>query len=310
MDAYMTLVYSKWYTSDMNTIQEYLKLAEKQGNAIGHFNISNSDGFWAVVHASRELESELSHKVPVIIGVSEGERDCIGVEAIALMVRNAREKYNIPLFLNADHTYSFDRVKEAVDAGYDAVIFDGTELSFDANVVETKKCKEYIVANRPEMLLEAELGFIGKSSKVLDGIPDNVKLTDEFLTDPKEAQQFITETGADMLAPAVGNIHGMLKGGIDPALSPERVRDIAQATKVPLVLHGASGNSDADIQACIKAGVRIVHVNTELRVAFKQGLVKYLQDNPDEIAPYKYLKSARDAMKEVIKKKLLVFINA
>ncbi len=294
----------------MNTIQEYLKLAEKQGNAIGHFNISNSDGFWAVVHASQELEAELGHKVPVIIGVSEGERDCIGVEAVALMVRSAREKYNIPLFLNADHTYSFERVKEVVDAGYDAVIFDGTELPFASNVAETQKCKEYITKVRPAMLLEAELGFIGKSSKVLEGIPDNVKLTDEFLTDPIEAQKFIKETGADMLAPAVGNIHGMLKGGVDPALNPQRVQEISEATKVPLVLHGASGNSDAEIKECIKAGVRIVHVNTELRVAFKQGLIKYLQENPDEVAPYKYMKAARDAMKDVVKKKLLVFMNA
>ena len=117
----------------MKTLKQYAEEAQKKGIAVGHFNISNSEGFWAVVNGARELN------VPVVIGVSEGERDFIGVRQIAAMVKSYRESTGQPVFLNADHTYSFERVKEAVDAGYDAVIFDGTELSFEENVATTKK---------------------------------------------------------------------------------------------------------------------------------------------------------------------------
>ncbi len=282
----------------MKTLKEYTVEAQKKGIAVGHFNISNSDGFWAVVLGAKELN------LPVIIGASEGERDFIGVRQLASMVKSYREATGQPVFLNADHTYSFDRVKEAVDAGYDAVIFDGTELSFEDNVATTKKCVEYARSVNPEILIEAEIGFIGKSSKLLDAVPEGVGR----LTSVEEAKSFVEATGVDMLAPAVGNVHGMVKGG-EPALNIERIGEIKNATGLPLVLHGASGNSVEDIQKAIKAGISIIHINTELRVAFKGGLMKSLQENPDEIAPYKYLKGARNAMQKVVEEKLKLFNN-
>ena len=280
----------------MKTLHEYIQDAEKKGIAIGHFNISNSDGFWAVVLAAKELN------VPVIIGVSEGERDFIGVREVAAMVKAYREATGQPVFLNADHTYSFERVKEVVDAGYDAVIIDGTELSFDDNVAMTKKCVEYAHAVNPNIIVEAEIGFIGKSSKLLDKVPEGVGT----LTTPEEAKAFIDATGADMLAPAVGNVHGIVKGG-EPALKIDVIKQIKESTKVPLVLHGASGNSDSDIRAAIDAGISIVHVNTELRVAYRNGIMKSLQENPDEVAPYKFLKGGREAMQKVAEEKLRIF---
>ena len=282
----------------MKTLKEYTVEAQKKGIAVGHFNISNSDGFWAVVLGAKELN------LPVIIGASEGERDFIGVRQLAAMVRSYREAAGQPVFLNADHTYSFDRVKEAVDAGYDAVIFDGTELSFEDNVATTKKCVEYARSKNPDILIEAEIGFIGKSSKLLDAVPEGVGR----LTSVEEAKSFIDATGVDMLAPAVGNVHGMVKGG-EPALNIERIGEIKNATGLPLVLHGASGNSVEDIQKAIKAGISIIHINTELRVAFKGGLMQALQEHPDEIAPYKYLKGARNAMQKVVEEKLKLFNN-
>ena len=155
----------------MKNLQEYIKWALENKKAIGHFNISNTEGFWAVVLATKELQ------VPVIIGVSEGERDFIGIREIASIVKTYREYTGEPVFLNADHTYSFARVKEVVDAGFDAVIFDGTELSLDENVEVTKKCIEYAKSKNPNMLIEAEIGFIGKSSKVLSEIPKGVNIT-------------------------------------------------------------------------------------------------------------------------------------
>ena len=282
----------------MKTLKEYTVEAQKKGIAVGHFNISNSDGFWAVVLGAKELN------LPVIIGASEGERDFIGVRQLAAMVRSYRESTGQPVFLNADHTYSFDRVKEAVDAGYDAVIFDGTELSFEDNVATTKKCVEYARSINPEILIEAEIGFIGKSSKLLDAVPEGVGR----LTSVEEAKSFVEATGVDMLAPAVGNVHGMVKGG-EPALNIERIGEIKNAIGLPLVLHGASGNSVEDIQKAIKAGISIIHINTELRVAFKGGLMQALQEHPDEIAPYKYLKGARNAMQKVVEEKLKLFNN-
>jgi fructose-bisphosphate aldolase class II len=282
----------------MKTLKQYAEEAQKKGIAVGHFNISNSEGFWAVVLGAKELN------VPVIIGVSEGERDFIGVRQVASMVKSYRESTGQPVFLNADHTYSFERVKEVVDAGYDAVIFDGTELSIEDNIATTKKCVEYARSKNPDIVVEAEIGFIGKSSKLLDAVPEGVGR----LTSVEEAKSFVESTGVDMLAPAVGNVHGIVKGG-EPALNITRIQEIKDATGLPLVLHGASGNSVEDIKAAIKAGISIIHINTELRVAYRSGLMKSLQDNPDEIAPYKYLKGARSAMQKVVEDKLTLFNN-
>ncbi len=285
----------------MKTLQEYIQQAISEKKAIGHFNISNTEGFWAVVMAAKELQ------VPVIIGASEGERDFIGVREVASIVKTYREYTGQAVFLNADHTYSYEKVKEAVDAGFDAVIFDGTELPFDENTETTRKCIEYAKSKNPNILIEAEIGFIGKSSKVLSEIPKGVNITDEYLTTREQAKDFIDKTGVDLLAPAVGNIHGMLKGGKDPALNIKRIKEIHEFTGIPLVLHGASGNSNEDIVDAIDSGVAIVHVNTELRVAYRIGLMKSLQENPDEVAPYKYLKGARNAMQKVVEDKLRVF---
>lgn len=285
----------------MKSFRDYVEDALARKVAIGHFNISNLEGLWAVFNAGKELN------VPVIIGVSEGERSFTGVRQAVALVRSLRAEFNYPVFLNADHTYSFDKVKEAVDAGFDSVIFDGTELSFEENVKVTKQCVEYARASGRDVIVEAELGFIGKSSKVLDGIPTGVKINEEFLTKAEEAGRFVSETGADMLAPAVGNIHGMLKGGVDPALNIGRIKEISDAVKIPLVLHGGSGNSAEDFVKAIDSGVAIIHVNTELRVAYRKALAIEMQENPDEIAPYKYLKAPRLAMEAVVKEKLKIF---
>lgn len=284
----------------MKSLRTYIKEALDKKIAIGHFNISNIEGFWAVVRAAKDLN------VPVIIGVSEGERSFVGIEQVKALVDTVR-KTGQPVFLNADHTYSYDKVKEVIDAGYDSVIFDGTELSFDENVALTKKCVEYARSVNKEILVEAEIGFIGKSSKVLSGIPEGVKISEEFLTKPDEAKRFSDMTGIDMLAPAVGNIHGMLAGGKDPALDIKRIGEISTTVQKPLVLHGGSGNSAEDFVAAINAGVAIIHVNTELRVAFRDALRKQLEENPEEVAPYKIMKPSLLAMQAVITEKLKTF---
>ncbi|MDE2040839.1 MAG: class II fructose-bisphosphate aldolase [Patescibacteria group bacterium] len=285
-------------------LRDYVSHALTGRKAIGHFNVSTLDGIYAVADAAKELAA-----TTVIIGVSEGERDYVGVRQAAAIVKSLREERGQAIFLNADHTYSFERVKEAIDAGYDSVIFDGAKLSFEDNVREAKKCvayaREYSQRTGRDVIIEGELGFIGQSSKILDAIPEGAVVGEAMMTKPEDAARFVGETGIDMLAPAVGNIHGVVRGG-DPALNIERVRQISQAVKIPLVLHGASGNSAADIEATVKNGVAIVHVNTELRIAYRAGLVKSLQENSDEVAPYKYFKPAKLAMQKVVAEKIKI----
>lgn len=288
----------------MKTLREYIKDASERKIAIGHFNISNLEMLHGILAAYKGKD------LPVIIGISEGERDWFGIAEAVALVRMYRNQ-GLPVFLNADHTYSVARVKEAVDAGFDSVIFDGTEKSFEENVSAAKECAEYIKAhnskNGTDVLLEAELGFIGKSSKVLDSIPENVQITEEFLTKPEDAKRFVDETGVDMLAPAVGNIHGMLKGGKDPALNTKRVAEIYEMAKVPLVLHGGSGGSVDDFKGAIAGGCAIVHISTEIRVAFRGALDESLKTQAGEVAPYKYMKSTVDAVRKVVEEKLEIF---
>ncbi len=258
---------------------------------------------WGVFRAAQSLN------VPVIIGVSEGERDFVGVRQAAALVKSLRDEFQYPVYLNADHTYSFDRVKEAIDAGFDSVIFDGAKLSFEENVNQAKQCVEYARNSGREVLVEGELGFIGVSSKILDEIPEGVDLGEASLTDPDMAKKFIEESGVDMLAPAVGNFHGMLRGGVDPKLNIQRIKSISDSTGVPLVLHGGSGNSEDDFRGAIANGVNIVHINTEIRVAYKNGLKLGLQENPDEVAPYKFLKPSVKAVQDLVTTKLKLFNN-
>jgi fructose-bisphosphate aldolase, class II len=283
----------------MNTLRQYIADAAARKSAIGHFNISTLDGVWAVVEAAKELN------LPVIIGVSEGERDYVGVRQIAAVVRSIREETGQPVFLNADHTYSYERVKEAIDAGYDAVIFDGAKLPLTENIELAKKCVDYARASGRDIIVEGELGFIGTSSKILKEIPEGAIVGDANMTSPADAARFVRETGVDLLAPAVGNIHGVIIGG-DPALNPTRVAEISEACGISLVLHGASGNTADDIAQCVRSGVAIVHVNTELRIAYRGGLMKSFSEDPDEVAPYKFLKPAKIAMNKVVKEKLRI----
>jgi fructose-bisphosphate aldolase, class II len=280
----------------MKSLKEWLKWAEEKGVAIGHFNVSDSEGLKAVVESASELN------VPVIIGVSENERSFLGVAEIRALVQVEKDR-GLPVFLNADHTYSIPASMEAVDQKYDAVIIDGAEKPFAENVMMTKEVVSYARANHPEMLVEGELGFIGKSSSLHDEIPEGVSI--ETQTTPEDALRFVEETGVNLFAPSVGNIHGLIRSG-EPRLNIERIQAIAKAVNVPLVLHGASGNSDEDITAAIKAGIRIVHINTELRLAYREGIKKKIMST-DEVAPYKFLAEGVAEMKKIVTQKLKVF---
>jgi fructose-bisphosphate aldolase class II len=285
----------------MKTLRQYIQDAEDRQVAIGHFNISNLEGLWAIFNAVRKLD------VPVVIGVSEGERKAIGVQQAVALIRSLREEYDYPIFLNADHSHSWETFKEAIDAGFDTAIIDGAALPLEESIELTKKCVEYARATNPGALVEGELGYIGTSSKMLDEIPEGAITSGEALVKPETAQRFVGETGIDMLAPAVGNIHGMLKNMSNPRLDIPRIAAIRQAAGVPLVLHGGSGIVDEDFRAAIKNGMSIVHINTEIRVAYRDALVKSLAEHPDEVAPYKYAEPAMAAVEAVVEARAGLF---
>jgi fructose-bisphosphate aldolase, class II len=285
----------------MKNLIECIREAEVGKSAIGHFNFSDSEQLRAVFESARVLN------VPILVGTSEGERDFIGLHQAVALVRSLREEHDYPIFLNADHTYSSDRIRDAVDAGYDAVIFDGAKLPLEENIEVTKRCVAYAKEKNPLIVVEGELGYIGTSSKLLDAIPDGAAVTTSEMTSPEEAARFVAETDVDLLAPAVGNIHGMLKHAKDPHLNIELVKKIRKAAGVPLVLHGGSGTPDEDFTLAIDAGVAIIHINTELRLAYRTGIEATLQKNPEEIAPYRFLAGGVEEMKKEVDSRLRLF---
>ncbi len=286
----------------MKTLREYIKEAEEEKIAIGHFNISNIEALHGIYNAARKLN------LPVIIGVSEGEEEFIGRNEVAALIKEIRENDNYPIFLNADHHYSFESVKNALDAGYDAAIIDAVKLPLEENIILTKKCVDYAkelgLLEGRDILIEAELGFIGQSSKLLDAIPEGV--SEATMTSPSDAKYFVEKTGINLIAPSVGNIHGMIKGG-NPKLDIQRIKQIRETCGIPLVLHGGSGIADEDFTSAIAAGISIIHINTEIRVAYKDALKKYLEEFPNEVAPYKILKPAVDAIEKVVEQRLKLF---
>ncbi len=171
------------------SLREYLREADKSNIAIGHFNFSNIEMLWGIFSAAKELN------VPVIVGVSEGERSFVGSKQAVALVKSIREEYDFPIFINADHTYSLEKVEEAVDAGFDSVIFDGAKLSLEENIEITKKCVKIAREASCDVIVEGELGYIGKSSKLLDEIPEGVETSGDSLVKPEDAKRYVDETG-------------------------------------------------------------------------------------------------------------------
>lgn len=303
-DAYRSQVRASVKEVCMQVLRDVLESAHKNGVAIGHFNIADLVLLKAVFASAQELN------VPVIVGVSEGEREFMGVHQVSALVRSLREEFNYPIFLNADHTHSLAKALEAAKAGFDAIVFDASALPFKQNVRETRKAVEAIKANNPSMLVEGEVGNIGTGSQIHEQAPDLIK----GLATPEEAKQFVESTGVDILAPAVGTMHGMLKSMVQgksrKRLDIERIAQIKSAAQIPLTLHGGSGTDDEDLRKAISAGINIVHINTEMRVAWRRGLEDGLSKQPDEVVPYKILATAMEYVKQVVSSRLKLFNGA
>jgi fructose-bisphosphate aldolase, class II len=285
----------------METLRKVLEQAEANRVAVGHFNISDLITLKAVFEAAQDLG------LPVIVGVSEGERKFMGVRQVAAMVKSSRDEHDIPIFLNADHTHSFSSALEAAKAGFDWIVFDLSALPFEENIRQTRAAVETLKSLRPDILVEGEIGDIGSGSEIHDAAPDLQK----GLTNPADAKRFVEETRVDTLAPAVGNMHGMLKsmvsGDTRKRLEIDRIRAIKSAARIFLTLHGASGTADDDLRQAIAAGITVVHINTEVRLAWRRGLDSAVAAHPDEIVPYKLLPPVVDSVKQVVTSRLALF---
>jgi fructose-bisphosphate aldolase class II len=286
-------------TSSWQPLRAILDRAGQTRTAVGHFNASELVAVKGIVSAARDC------CVPVIVGASERERAFAGVRQLAALVRSFRDEYDLPLFVNADHTHSLGAAVEAARAGFDAVGFDASALPFEQNVLETRRAVEALKTINPAILVEGEIGDIGSGSRVHTREPELAGI----LTHPEEARQFVQATGVDLLAPAVGTMHGltpaMVCGLTKKRLDIRRIRQIRLATGVPLVLHGGSGTEEMDFREAILAGVTIVHINTEIRLALRKGLTEGLQFS--EVAPYAMMTPAFEAVRCLVRARLRVF---
>ena len=287
----------------MQTLRDSLEEAQKNRVAIGHFNVADLVLLKAVFAAAQELE------VAVVVGVSEGEREFIGTRQIAVLVRSLREEFDFPIFLNADHTHSLDKAVDAAKAGFDSIVFDLSALPFEENLRQTKEGVETLKKINPAILIEGEIGDIGTGSEIHERVLDVSK----GLTSAAEAKRFVEATGIDILAPAVGNMHGMVKsmvtGETRKHLDIERIAQIKSAARVPLTLHGGSGTDDEGLRKAIAAGINLVHINTELRVAWRRGLEEALARQPDQVVPYKVLPLAIESVRQIALSRLTLFNN-
>lgn len=285
----------------MQPLRDVLTQAQSNRVAVGHFNVADLVLLKAVSAAARELN------VPVIVGASEGERDFLGVRQLAALVQSLREESGAPLFLNADHTHSLEKALEAARAGFDSIVFDLSILPFDQNIRQSREAVRALKAANAAVLVEGEIGDIGSGSEIHAQAPNRISR----LTTPEEARQYVESTGVDILAPAVGNMHGMLtsmvEGDEKKRLDIERIAQIAQAAKVPLTLHGGSGTDDNDLRRAIAAGITIIHINTELRIAWRRGIEEGLRKEPQAIVPYKILPYAVEAVKQAAATRLRLF---
>jgi fructose-bisphosphate aldolase class II len=282
----------------MKSIKYYLKKAQKEKFAIGQFNFSDFTQLEAIVAGGKKFNS------PIILGTSEGESKFFGLEEAVALRNVLRKKTGMPIFLNLDHGHSFEYLKEAIDAGYDMVHFDGSKLPLEENIKITKQVIKY--AKRRGVTVEGEVGRIGTDSSKL--YSDKFIIKEEDLTKPVDAYNFLKQTKADLLAVSIGNFHGIEISGIDPNLRLDVLKAIKEKTgEVNFVLHGGSGTPEDDIKEAIQLGIVKININTEIRLAFSGNLRRYLDKNPEDVVPYKFLADAKTSVENLIGRKIVLF---
>lgn len=300
----------------LTSLPHLLSLAQHKHYAIGAFNVYNLETIQSVIAAAE------AEKSPVIIQTSEAAIQYAGMEILGGVVHQLAKKTRVPLVFHLDHGKDEKLVIAAIKSGwYGSVMFDGSALPYKKNIQITKKIVK--LAHAHGVVVEAELGAIA-------GIEDlvSVKDRDANLTNPKQAVEFINETGCDALAIAIGTKHGAYKFHGDCHLDFERLTAIREVVKIPLVLHGASGVpvevkktaiefgakineakgvSDSTIKKAVKLGINKINIDTDLRIAFDAGIREFLKEHPEVIDPRAILSAAKDEIIKVIRQKIRLF---
>ncbi len=284
----------------MDSLLICLQKARKTKTALGHFNISTIETFHAIVGACCETQ------LPVIVGVSEGEAQFFNIEDIAVLVQRVREKENLPVFLNADHFHDMVLIERAARAGFDSILCDFGKLAFDQNCEQTKQATKMAKRISRGILIEGELGYFGSGSEIHQSVPAGAQVLEKDFTTPEQAKEFQKRTGVDLLSPAVGSFHGMAASA-NEHISIPHIQALREHTDLFLVLHGGSGLSNQDFTSAIQVGINIIHINTELRVTWRQSVEQAFAEHPDEIAPYKLLESAGTALQKHIGERMRLF---
>ena len=273
---------------------EMLTKAKEGKYAVGQFNINNLEWTKTILETAQEQNS------PVILGVSEGAVKYMGgFKTVVGMVKGLIEELNITVSvaIHLDHGQSFENCKKAIDAGFTSVMIDGSHHPIDENIKMTKEVVEYAHAHGASV--EAEVGTVGGNE---DGVIGGIKYAD-----CGECVRLVKEAGVDALAPALGSVHGPYQG--EPVLGFVEMKEIQEATDMPLVLHGGTGIPDEKIQKAISCGTCKINVNTECQLAFNKLLREWIADpkNEKQYDPRKILGPATKGIKAAVTEKMNVF---
>lgn len=271
------------------TTKQLMLDAQKNGYAIGAFNVENMEMVQAVIQAAEELQS------PVIMQTTPSTLKYADADWFYANVACAAKKASVPVVMHLDHGSSFALAMQAFRAGYTSIMIDGSHSVFEENIAVTKSVVDACHAGG--VPVEAELGKVGGKEDDLDG-------GNGGYTEPDEAAEFVARTGVDSLAVAIGTAHGVYKGV--PKLDLERLSEIRKVVSIPLVLHGTSGVPDDQVRECIRRGMCKVNYATDLRIAFTKGVTEYLAAKPDTIDPKKYNAAGREEVKKYVMSKILV----
>lgn len=295
------------------TSKEMFKKAYEGGYAIGAFNVNNMEIVQGITEAAKEKSA------PLILQVSAGARKYANHTYLMNLVESALEETGLPICLHLDHGDSFELCKECIDGGFTSVMIDGSHLSFEENVELTKQVVDY--AHPRGVVVEGELGRLA-------GIEDAVNVAEEdaIFTNPAEVEQFVEKTGVDSLAVAIGTSHGAYKFKGEPRLRFDILEEIQRRVpNFPIVLHGASsvmpkyvekinkyggempgaqGVPEEMLRKATSMGVCKVNIDSDLRLAFTASIREHMAENPADFDPRKYLRPARDSIKEVVKHKI------
>ncbi len=271
------------------TSEKMLLDAQKGAYAVGAFNVENMEMVKAVITAAEEL------KAPVMLQTTPSTVKYGTLDTYYAMVAAEAKKASVPVCIHLDHGSSFELAVQALKVGYTSVMIDGSHEDFENNIAVTKKVVD--TAKVCGIPVEAELGKVG-------GKEDDLVADADTNTDPLEAKEFVERTGISSLAIAIGTAHGFYVG--TPVLDKERVSQIREVVSIPLVLHGASGLSDEDVQDCVKRGICKVNFATELRVAYTDAIKKLLAEKPDTFDPKKLGIVGMEAVKKIVKERILV----